>query len=317
MKIAIVGAGGVGGYFGARLAESGCDVSFIARGEHLETMRKDGLSIRSPLGNLHLKSVQATSDPAAIGLADVVLVAVKLWDTETAARSLKPLVGPDTMVISLQNGVDKDAVLARYVAERNLLGGVCYIAASIAAPGVIEHANRLAKITFGEMDGQPTPRSLAFLEKLVGAQISADLSADIRREIWEKFVFLVGLSATTAVVRLPIGPIREDLVTRRLLLDAMQETVSVGLAKGVRLGQDYAVNRLEFCDTLPAAMTSSLQVDLARGNRLEIDWLSGAVMGYGRELRIPTPVNDVVYAALRLYRDGRSWPEVTVVEADR
>jgi 2-dehydropantoate 2-reductase len=315
MKIAIVGAGGVGGYFGARLAESGCDVFFIARGAHLEAMRKDGLKIRSPLGDLDLKSVQATSDPAAIGLADVVLVAVKLWDTETAARSLKPLVGPDTAVISLQNGVEKDAVLARYITERNLLGGVCYIAASIAAPGVIEHANKLAKITFGEMDGRPTPRSLAFLEKLGSAQISADLSGDIRREIWEKFVFLVGLSATTALLRLPIGVIREDPVTRRLLLDTMQETVSVGIAKDVQLAQDYAVNRLEFCDILPAAMTSSLHVDLARGNRLEIDWLSGAVMRYGRELGIPTPVNNVTYAALKLYRDGHSGPEAAAEAA--
>jgi 2-dehydropantoate 2-reductase len=137
----------------------------------------------------------------------------------------------------------------------------------------------------------------------------ADLSEDIRREIWEKFVFLVGLSATTALLRLPIGAIREDPVTRRLLLDTMQETVSVGIAKDVQLAQDYAVSRLEFCDTLPAAMTSSLHVDLARGNRLEIDWLSGAVMRYGRELGIPTPVNNVTYAALKLYRDGHSGPE--------
>lgn len=302
----MIGTGGVGGYFGGRLAEAGCDVHFVARGAHLQALSQNGLQVKSPLGDMLIKPVKVTSDTASIGVVDVVLVAVKLWDTEAAASSLKPLIGPDTAVISLQNGVEKDTVLARFVDKRNLLGGICYIAASISAPGVIEHAGKMARVTFGEMDGGVTPRSAAFLKALVDANVMADLSKDIVREIWEKFVFLVGLSSTTALLRQPIGPIRTDPDTRQLLLETMRETVNVGIAKGVRLDPSYAEKRLEFCDTIPATMMSSMQVDLSRGNRLELDWLSGAVVRFGEEFNVPTPANRVTYAALKLYAAGKS-----------
>ncbi len=306
MKIAIVGTGGVGGYFGSRLALAGHEVHFIARGAHLAAMNRDGLRVNSALGDMLVKPVKATSDPKTVGPVDVVLVAVKLWDTEAAAESVKPLVGPDTAVISLQNGVEKDEVLARFIDKRNHLGGVCYIAAAIGEPGVIEHSGKMARITFGEMDGKASPRALAFQKALTDAQVMVELSTDIQREIWEKFVFLVGLSSTTTLVRQPIGPIRADADLRAMLLETMRETVNVGIAKGVRLDPGYAQKRLEFCDTIPATMMSSMQVDLSRGNRLELDWLCGAVVRFGRDLKVPTPVNGVTYAALKLYAGGRA-----------
>jgi 2-dehydropantoate 2-reductase len=306
MKIAIVGTGGVGGYFGARLARAGSDVHFIARGKHLDAMRRDGLRVESPLGNVVIQPVNATSDPASIGIVDVVIVAVKLWDTEAAARSLRPLVGPHTAVISLQNGVDKDEVLRRFIEPKNLMGGLCYIAASIGGPGLIQHAGKMARIKFGEFNRERTPRAEAFLQALHAAEVTAELSDDIEREIWEKFVFLIGLSATTTLLRTPIGPVRSDPDTRSLLRDTMDETVQVGIAKGVALERSYADKGLELCDAVPDTMMSSMQVDLSRGNRLELDWLSGAVMRFGRELRVPTPVNRVTYAALKLHSRGAS-----------
>ena len=305
MKIAIVGTGGVGGYFGGRLAQAGNDVHFLARGTHLQAMRETGLHIESPLGNTTIKPIKLVDDADTIGTTDVVLIAVKLWDTEAAAQSLKPLVGPDTAVISLQNGVDKDAILERFVSKSNIVGGLCYIAASIRAPGVIEHAGQMARIVLGELHGGASARSAAFLAALYAAQVTAELSPDIRRAIWEKFVFLVGLSTTTALTRLPVGPIRSDPDTRALLFEIMQETVSVGIAKGIAMDPEFAMDRLKFCDTIPATMMSSMQIDLARGTRLELDWLNGAVVRFGRELGIPTPVNRVAHAALKLHAAGR------------
>lgn len=304
MKIAIVGAGGVGGYFGARLAAAGCDVRFIARGAHLAAMQNQGLRIRSPLGDLHVHPVHVTADPAALGTVDAVLVAVKLWDTEAVAACLKPLLAEHTAVISLQNGVEQDEVLARHIDKRHLVGGTCYIAASISEPGTITHAGTMARVTIGEINGQHSLRCNALLDVLNNANVSASLSTDIRRARWEKFVFLVGLSAATTLLRLPIGPIRSDPNARKLLFDAMQETVAVGVAKGIQLDHAYADERLAFCDSLPPTMVASMHFDLVHGNRLELEWLSGAVVRFGVELGIPTPVNETTYAALKLHAAG-------------
>ncbi len=304
MRIAILGTGGVGGYFGARLAQGGSDVHFVARGAHMQAMQNTGLRVNSPLGDMLIKPVKVTSDAASIGPVDVVLIAVKMWDTESAARSLRPLIGTDTAVISLQNGVEKDEILSRHVDRQHILGGICYIAASIGAPGLIEHAGKMARITFGELDRRRSTRAEAFFGALQESGIMAQLSEDIQREIWEKFVFLVGLSASTALIRLPIGPIRSDADTRALLLDTMNETVRVGIAKGIALDPQYAAKGLELCDAVPDTMMSSMQVDLSRGNRLELDWLTGAVVRFGKELGVPTPVNRVAYAALKLHAGG-------------
>ncbi|MFZ5555482.1 MAG: 2-dehydropantoate 2-reductase [Pseudomonadota bacterium] len=304
MKIAIIGAGGVGGYFGARLAAAGEDVTFIARGAHLEAMRKDGLQVLSALGDLRIKPTQAESDPAKVGPVDIVLFAVKLWSTEEAAVGANPLMGPDTGIISFQNGVDAIPVLTRVLGKRHVMGGVAHIAALIDRPGVIRHNGTMAKLTFGELDGIQSKRAQRLFDACQRAKIESYLADDIQRVIWEKFVFLVGLSGMTSLTRMPIGPIREDPVTRETLREVMGEVVAVARAKGINLPPDVVDKQMKFADGLPADMVSSMLGDLKRGNRLEVEWLSGAVARLGLEAQVPTPINRTIYAALRLYAEG-------------
>jgi 2-dehydropantoate 2-reductase len=305
MRIAIMGSGGVGGYFGARLAQGGCDVGFIARGAHLAALREFGLVVESQLGNVSLSKVCATDDPATLGSVDLVIISVKLWDTEAAAHAVSPIVGPATAVLSLQNGVQKDDVLRSVFGDRPILGGICYISATIARPGVISHTGTVQKIVFGEYDGQRSARAEAFLEACRRAGIDVELSLEIRKAIWEKFVFLAGLSAATTAIRLPIGPIRKDPRTRRFLLDIMREVVAVGRADGVALSAEYAEDLLAYCDGLPAEMAASMYHDLEHGNRLEVDWLSGAVAELGQTAGIPTPLNRAVRDILALHANGK------------
>ena len=306
MKIAIMGSGGLGGLYGARLANAGCDVSFIARGAHLAAIRKDGLVVDSDAyGTLHLSHVSVTDDPATIGVVDYVLLAVKLWDTESAARAIAPLVGPSTAVLSLQNGVIKDDILRREFGEAAVMGAVAYVATNIARPGVIKQTGPMQRFLFGEYTGQRSPRAERLLEPLLRAGIQAELSDDIRRTLWEKYVFLVGLSGTTATMRSTIGPIREHPQTRAFLHDLMKETVAVGRAHKVSLPIDYADQRLAFVDTVPAAMTSSMHHDLDKGNKLEVAWLSGGVVQLGKAVNVPTPANRAVWDMLALHANGR------------
>jgi 2-dehydropantoate 2-reductase len=301
-----MGTGGVGGYFGARLAQGGCEVAFVARGAHLAAMRERGLAVRSQLGDVHLAPVLATEDPASLGPVDLVIIAVKLWDTEAAARAAAPIVGPGTAVLSLQNGVVKDDILRRFLGDRPVMGGTCYIAAAIEGPGVIAHTGTMARMAFGEYDGGRSARAEALLEACRRAGIDAELSPDIRRAIWEKFVLIAGFNGTTAAVRARIGPIRTNPQARAFLLDAMREAVAVGRALGVDLPPDYAEARLRFCDGLPAEMTSSTLTDLEQGNRLEIPWLSGAVVELGQKVGIPTPVNRAISDILAVHAAGRA-----------
>jgi 2-dehydropantoate 2-reductase len=306
MRIAVMGTGGVGGYFGARLALGGCEVAFIARGAHLAAIRERGLKVESPRGEIVVTNARATDDPAAVGPVDLVLFGVKLWDTEAAARATMPLVGPQSAVISLQNGVRKDEILRGVLGERAVMGGVAYISAQIAGPGVIRHSGTMQKVVFGEYDGARSARGEAILEAFRRAGVDVELATDIRRAIWEKFVFLVGLSGATATVRLPIGPIRSHPQTRAFFHDVMREVVAVARAEGVPLPADFADDRLAFGDTLPATMTSSMHNDLERGNRLEVEGLSGDVVARGRALGVPTPVNRVIYDILVLHAGGRA-----------
>lgn len=306
MKIAIMGTGGVGGYFGAKLALGGSDVHFIARGAHLAAIRRDGLRVQSPLGDLHLPAPSATDAPADIGPVDVVILGVKLWDTESAAEAIRPLVGASTMVVSLQNGVAKDEILGAALGQQAVVGGVCYIAAGIDAPGVIGHYGTMQKLVFGEYGGQRSERVERFHQACVQAGIDAEISADIAKVIWEKFVFLVGLSASTASTRSPIGVVRSQPGARRLLESVMQETVNVGLAEGVQLAPDFAQNRLQFCDQLPAEMTASMLRDLEKGNRLEVQWLSGDVARRGARLGVATPYNQAVADILSVHAQGQA-----------
>jgi len=304
MKIAVLGSGGVGGYFGARLSHAGADVTFIARGAHLDAIRRNGLSIESKLGNLHIAAPKATDDPASVGHVDLVIFAVKLWDTESAARTALPMLGPGSALVSFQNGVQKDEILRSIVGDHALVGGVCYIAATIATPGVIQHAGTMQKLVFGEFEGGPSPRTEAFLTACKSAGIEAEISADIRRATWEKFAFLVGLSGTTATIRMPVGPIRSHPRTRALLLDAMREVVAVGRAERIALPEEFAENRLAFCDQIPAEMSASMRTDIERGNRLEVEWLSGDIVARGQKAGVPTPVNRAIYDILVLHAHG-------------
>ena len=304
MRIAIMGSGSVGGYFGGRMAAAGCDVTFIARGPHLAAIRERGLRIQSPaLGDALVHPARATDVPAEVGVVDCVVIAVKLWDTAVAATAALPMLGPESMVVSLQNGVEMDAIVGIVGASR-MVGGVAFIGSSIERPGVISHVGTMQRVVIGEVGGGSSPRVERFREALVRGGIGAEISDDVTRTIWEKFVFLVGLSAATTVMRAPLGPVRADPEGRKLLLAAMQETVAVARARGIDLPQDYAGNRLEFVDGLPADMTSSMHNDLQHGNRLELDWLSGAVVRFGHDAGIPTPVNQTVLAALKSYAAG-------------
>jgi 2-dehydropantoate 2-reductase len=304
MRIAVMGAGGVGGYFGARLAAGGHEVAFIARGEQLKALRDNGLRVQSPLGDLHLPEVVATDDPGSLQPVDLVLFGVKLWDTEAAAEQIRPLLRDGTAVVSFQNGVVKDDILRRVLGPEHVLGGVCYIAATIAEPGVINHANTLQRLVFGEYDGQLTPRVEAFRDAAKESGIDVEVSPDIARTIWEKFVFLAGLSGTTSLARTPIGAIRANPRSRAFLRDVMAEVVQVARASGVELPADYAEDRLTFVDTVPDTMTSSMHHDLERGNRLEVAWLSGDVVDRARALGLPAPANRAIADVLSVHAEG-------------
>ncbi len=305
MRIAVMGAGGLGGYFGARLAHGGAaDVTFIARGSHLAAMRRDGLRIEGPQP-LHLPTVQATDDPAGVGPVDLVMFCVKLWDTDEALAQIRPLVGPDTAVVSFQNGVLKDDALRAAFGPDRVMGGVGYVATTIARPGVIAQTGPMQRLLFGELDSRRSARAEAFLQACLAGGIAAELSDDIGREIWQKFVFLAALSGATTTMRQRIGPIRSHPQTRAFLLDLMREVVAVGRAMGVALPADYAERRLALTDQVAPDMTSSMHHDLERGHPLEVRWLAGAVVALGARAGVPTPLNRAVADILALHAQGR------------
>jgi len=306
MRIVMMGSGGVGGFFGGRLAQAGCDVAFIARGAHLEAMRERGLRIASAEhGDIHLPRVTATDDPASLGPVDLVILSVKLWDTEAAARSLVPIVGPHTGVLSLQNGVVKDDILRRVFHPGQVMGGVGYVATYISEPGTIHQTGTMQRIVLGEHDGSLSERARFLHEALLKAGVTAELSTDVRRAIWEKYVFLVGLSGATTTMRRPLGDVRANPRSREFFFDLMRETVAVGRAHGVALPGDFAAQRMAFADTLPHDMTSSMHHDLERGNRLEVEWLSGGVVQLGAQKAVPTPCNRAVWDVLALHAAGK------------
>jgi len=305
MKIAVMATGGVGGYFGARLAAAGEEVHFIARGAHLEAIQHSGLRLESALGDVHIEDARVSDNAAAIGAADVVLFAVKLWDTEAAGNACKALLGDNTAVIMLQNGVDGVARLAPILGDRPVVGGVAYVSSFIEQPGTIRHHGEFARMQFGEADGSESARLSDFMHACAKAGFSAELSPVIELAQWQKFILLVGMSGATAMARQPIGPILSNATERELFLSLMAETAAVGRARGIALDADYARDRLAFAEeSLPPGMRASMLDDLERGKRLELDWLSGEVSRLGRELAVPTPANDAVYAALKPHRGG-------------
>jgi 2-dehydropantoate 2-reductase len=305
VKIAIFGSGGVGGYFGARLAAVGEEVHFIARGRHLAAMREQGLKVTSALGNAHIRPVHATDQPAEIGPVDIVTFAVKLWDTDAAAEQLRPLVAKGGHVIPFQNGVESIERLSKVLGAERIMGGSAYIGTRISAPGVIEHTGTMARLRFGPVLPAQRPAAERFLSACQQAGIMAELVEDIVLVNWEKFVFLVAMSSATSVARAPLGVIRGDPELRWLFEQAMRETWRLGRARGVKLPDDFVEKQLAFAETLPAEMRTSMQHDLEAGNRLEAPWLCGAVARMSEQAGLQAPVNRTVYAALRPFVNGR------------
>jgi 2-dehydropantoate 2-reductase len=304
MRIAFMGSGGLGGYFGARLCDGGADVHFIARGRHLEAMRSQGLRIEGP-EPFHIARVNVTDDPREIGVVDFVMLCVKLWDTEAALQQIRPMIGAGTTIISFQNGVLKDQYVRSAFDESRIMGGVGYIATTIDRPGVIRQTGPMQRLLFGEFDGSRSPRGQALLAACLAGGIKAELSENILREIWQKYVFLVGLSGTTTTMRKTIGPIRENPQTRAFLLDVMREVVAVGRAHGVDLPEDYAEVRLQLADDVRYDMTSSMHHDLERGNPLEVRWLAGGVVELGQSKGVPAPLNRAIADILALHAAGK------------
>jgi 2-dehydropantoate 2-reductase len=304
MRIAIVGSGGVGGYFGGRLAATGTDVTFLARGAHLEAMRAHGLRIDSPKGNVHLANVKAESDPAAVGPVDVVFFAVKLYDTESALSLLPPLVGPRTVVVGFQNGVETVGTLTRAVGASHTAGGVSYVSAVIAEPGVIRHT-AMDHLIFGMPDGSPSPQLESLLEACRPAGFQVTLSRDITVDVWTKFVRISVFSAMTAVTRSPIGVIVNDPELLEMLKAAARETLAVAHAKGVQVSGTIDEDVAVAYKALPPQAKASMLEDLERGRRIELPWLSGAVVRLGREVGVPTPIHSFISTVLNPYVDGR------------
>lgn len=303
MKIAVMGAGGVGGYFGGRLAQAGHEVGFVARGKHLEALKSKGLTLKSPLGDAALK-VKAAEKPADLGAAEVVLFAVKLWDTESAAESIRPLVEKGGVVIPFQNGVESIARIGAVLGPERVMGGAAYIAARIAEPGTILQTGPIARLRFGITQPSQQKAAEAFLEACKGAKIEAELADDIERVLWEKFVLLVAVSATTAITRRSIGVVRGDPDLRWLLEAVMRETWALGRKRGVRLADDLVAKTLAQADSFAPEMRASMAQDLEAGTRLEAPWLSGAVARMSQELGLEAPVNRAIYAALKPYVNG-------------
>jgi 2-dehydropantoate 2-reductase len=305
VRIAVMAAGAVGGYFGGRMVAAGHDVAFIARGAHGDAIRRSGLKIESPLGDLYLKNVEVTADPKQIGTVDVVLFAVKLWDTEAAGEQTRALVGPKTRAITLQNGVDSVERLAPILGNDATIGGATYIVAKIARPGVIVHTGANAKVLCGRPDGRPDALLAGYVEQIKAANVDIQLTHHIILDLWKKFVLLSGTSGMTASTRQPLGVIRDDDDMRTFLNKLMHDTMAVGRAAGVRFPPDFQTELDHTVANFPPTMKASMANDLEAGNRLELDWLAGKVVALGRKYGISTPAQEAVYAILKPYRMGR------------
>ena len=305
MRIAAMAAGAIGGYFAARLAAAGHDVSFIARGAHRDAIAKNGLTIISALGDLHLSKPNVTDDPAKVGPVDIVLFAVKLWDTEKAAEQARPLVTENTRVITLQNGVDSVERIAAVLGVEQTIGGVASMSATVAHPGVIKHLSQYAKMHFGRSDQHPDSVLDAFVDASKEAELDVGLSSDIERALWEKFILLTAIAGATAALRSPIGPIMADPELRGFFLALTQEAFAVGKAKGVALAYGFVDECMNFVtNKVEPSRKGSMAYDLEQGKRLELDWLTGKVRALGQTLGIPTPASDAVYTVLKLHRLG-------------
>lgn len=306
MRIAVMGTGGMGGYYGGCLASAGQDVSFVARGRHLEAIRAKGLRVIGPRGDLEISPAKATDDPAEIGPVDVVLFGVKLYDAETAAAAIKPMIGPDTMVISLMNGVDGPERIEAVVGPGHALGAAAYASAKIDEPGVISYRSDMSRLVFGELDGSISQRALQFKEACDQANFDVELSTDIQKTLWEKFVLLATNAALTTITRQPAAGVYGEPELKALAVDLMKEVVAVANAKGIKVGDDVIERSIALTETFPPNMYASMYHDLAAGKPLEVGSFSGLITRLGRELGIPTPCHRTIYACLKPYENGAS-----------
>ena len=304
MRIAIFGSGGVGGYFGARLAAGGEDVTFLARGAHLKAMQDEGLHIESPNGNLHLPKVQATDRPQAVGPVDVVLFTVKLYDVDTSAATLRPLIGPNTVVITLQNGVEAVDMVAKHVGEDHVAGGAAYVVVVIDKPGHLRHTTAQS-LVFGERDGTRSDRLVAFEDACVRAGFKGKASTEVQTDLWVKFIRLSTWSGMTAVTRSPMGVVRDDPALFKMMMDAIDEAIAVGRARGITFPADILDTTLRMIKGFPPNSKSSMLEDLERGRPLELPWLSGAVVRLGEEAGVPAPTHRFITTVLTPFVHGR------------
>lgn len=299
MRIAVFGAGAVGGYFGGRLAQAGHSVVFIARGAQLQTLRRDGLVVESACGDFSLRRVEASDAPSEAGRVDAVLVAVKAWQVREAGRAMLPMLHADAFVVPLQNGVEARDELAGEVGEERVLGGLCRLISVLEAPGRIRHTGMTPRIEFGEYDGRTSDRVLALKAAFDAASgVSAAVPADVAAAVWEKFLFIAPFSGVGAVTRAPAGALRSVPQSRALLEAAMREVHALARARGVHVRADAVERTLGFVDGLPAEATASMQRDLLEGRPSELDYQNGAVVRLAREAAVPAPVNEFLYACL-------------------
>ena len=298
MRVAVFGTGGVGGYFGGKLAQAGEEVIFLARGGHLEAIRKNGLQVESILGDFTVHPAQATSDPVKAGPVDVVLLGVKAWQVSDAAAAMRPLLRSDTIVIPLQNGVGAPAQLSAVLGPQGVLGGLCKISALVAAPGVIRHLALEPYIAFGELDGRPNALAHNLCEAFLRSGVRAEVPADIQAAMWEKFLFIAAFSGLSAVTRSAVGALRSQPELWSMLERAMEEIYCVARARQINLPQDVVARTLAFVQGLPAGATPSMTRDVLEGKRSELDYQNGAVVRMGLEAGIPVPVNTFVYYSL-------------------
>ena len=304
MRIAVMGAGGTGGYFGGLLARAGQDVTFIARGAHLTALRTHGLTVTSRLAGDFTVPVRATDNPAMVGPVDLVLFCVKAYDTAAAAELIRPLVVPDTMALPVQNGIDHPDHLARLVGEGHVVGGVALITAAIESPGVVAQTAGLGKLLMGELDGSTSARAVRLLQLFEQAGIAAELRPDIWIALWEKFIFICAFGGVTALTRLPIGAILAAAECSALLRGVMMEAAAVAQARGVALPSDSVERSMALARGFEPWARGSLYHDLAGGRRLEVETLNGTVVRLGREHAVATAFNFVIYAALQPYAAG-------------
>lgn len=294
-----MGTGGVGGYYGGMLAESGADVTLIARGKHLEAIREKGLEVKSVFGDFTVRSIKVTNDPGSIGMVDLVIFATKTYHVEEASKAILPLIGPSTVVVPFLNGVDAAERIGAVIGPEHLIGGVTYLSAAIEAPGVIGQYSQFRRIVIGEFDGQITPRLEAAGEALKGTGAVVELVADIARVLWTKFVFISAISALGALTRETMGDYRSIPETRTVLIEALEEVVAVAGAKGVSLEQDIIEKTMQFIDAATYDMKPSMQRDIEAGRTSELESMVGVVVQLGEKLGVPTPVMRIAYAALK------------------